>query len=236
MRHVAHDGHGTVVLLTAQRHHAGLHAGDELVEALEVLGHRVGVRAEDPVRSLEQVGAGAVDAVLLRSGHGVAGHVVARHGQELRRGVEHVGLGGDGVGDDALIAPVGKQAEVVVHAGHRRGDHHELAALAHEGGQRRVVGSHGARGPAALLGQLAGARVHVDAHDEGVREGLGDGGGKRGADEPQAHDGDGVEGGSAGSVGVGGLRGRGCVGHGVSHPRSGSGAQGGEMPRRDALL
>ena len=139
VRHVAHHGHGGVMLLAAQRHHAGVEAGHQLVQVLEVLGHGGLVGAEDPVRALEQIGAG--DAALLGAGHGMARHVARRRGQKLGGRGEDVAFGGDGVGDDAGIAPVAQAGEVVVHSGHRRGDDHELTIVFDESAEGGVVGA-----------------------------------------------------------------------------------------------
>lgn len=144
MRHVAHHGHGGVMLLAAQRHHAGVEAGHQLVQVLEVLGHGGLVGAEDPVRTLEQIGAGAGDAALLGAGHGMARHVARRGRQKLGGRGEDVAFGGDGVGDNAGIAPVAQAGEVVVHSGHRRGDDHELTIVFDESAEGGVVGPEAA--------------------------------------------------------------------------------------------
>ena len=138
---MAHHGHGGVVLLAAQRHHAGIQAGHQLVQMLEVLGHGSPVGAEDPVRAFEQIGACAGDAALLGAGHGVSRHIAFGRGQKLGGRGEDVPFGGDGVGDNAGVAPVAQAGEVVVHGGHGSGDNHELAIVLDEGAESRVVGA-----------------------------------------------------------------------------------------------
>ena len=192
---MAHHGHGGVVLLAAQRHHAGVEAGHQLVQMLEVLGHGGLVGAEDPVRALEEVGAGAGDAALLGAGHGVSRHVARRGRQKLGGRGEDVALGGDGVGDDAGIAPVAQADEVVVHGGHGRGDDHELAIVLDEGAEGGIVGARGLVAPAALDSGGAGSGVRI--HPEDARGGHlgGHRPGERRPDEAEAYDGHGREGG-----------------------------------------
>ena len=181
--------------LAGQRHHAGIEASHQLVQVLEVLGHGGLVGAEDPVRALEEVGAGAGDAALLGAGHGMARHVARRGRQKLGGRGEDVALGGDGVGDDAGIAPVAQADEVVVHGGYRRGDDHELAVVFDESAEGGVVGARGRVAPAAVGGGGAGGGVGI--HPEDARAGhLGRKcPGQRRPDEPEAYDGHGREGG-----------------------------------------
>ena len=113
VRHMAHHGHRLVVVLARQGDHAGAERRDQLVQAREVLGRRGRVGAEYPVRALEQVGAGTVDAVFLGTGHGVARHVVLGMRQRARGNCRDARLRGGGVRDDAAEIPGRQTLEAV---------------------------------------------------------------------------------------------------------------------------
>ena len=169
------------------------HAGDQLVQAREMLGRRRGVGAQDPIRALEQVGARALDAVHLGARHGMAGHVVVRMREDLGGDLRQVRLGGSGVGDDALEAPFGEQTEDRLGGVHRRRHDGEIR-LQDEIAERGCVRRGRAVDPPLRDRDLAGALVDVGAEQPDSGIGVAQRRGERRADKPQARDGDAGEG------------------------------------------
>ena len=187
MRHVADHGHRLVVVLARQRDDARADGGDQLVQAREVLGGRVGVGTEDPVRALEQVGSRAFDAVHLRAGHGMPGHEVLGMRQDALGQSRDARLRGGGVRDDAAIVPPREVFEVALRRADGRGEHHEVAAVADEAFERRIVRQRAVRGPAALDG--FGQRAFVDVDSQHPRVGIrrAHSGGERGAHQSETY-------------------------------------------------
>ena len=70
--HVAHHGDEAVVALGGEGHHLGAEAGHDRRHRGEHGIARLGRRREHPDGALEQVGVGAVEALLLGAGHRVA--------------------------------------------------------------------------------------------------------------------------------------------------------------------
>ena len=125
----------------------------------------------------------------------MARHVARRGRQKLGGRGEDVAFGGDGVGDDAGVAPVAQAGKVVVHSGHGSGDDHELTIVFDESAEGGVVGARGRVAPAAIGGGGAGGGVGI--HPEDAHAGhLGrKRPGQRRPDEPEPYDGGGREGG-----------------------------------------
>ena len=145
MRHVADHGHRLVVVLARQRDDARADGGDQLVQAREVLGGRVGVRTEDPVRALEQVGSRAFDAVHLGAGHGMPGHEVLGMRQDALGQSRDARLRGGGVRDDAAIVPPREVFEVALRRADGRGEHAGSSGSAPSVAQPRSTASASVR-------------------------------------------------------------------------------------------
>ena len=187
MRHVADHGYRFVVILARQRDDARADGRDQLVQAREVLGGRIGIGTEYPVRALEQVGSRAFDAVHLGAGHGMPGHEVLGMRQDALGQSRDARLRGGGVGDDAAIVPPREVFEVALRRADGRGEHHEVAAVADEAFERRIVGQRAVRGPAALDG--FGRRAFVDVDSQHPRFGIrrAHSGGERGAHQSETY-------------------------------------------------
>ena len=189
MRHVADHGHRRVMLFARQADDARADAGDQLVQAREVLGRRIGVGAQDPVRALEQVGASAHDTVLLGAGHRVSGNEVLRIRKRVRGHLDDAAFRGCGIGDDAAIIPLGQIFQIVFHHADGRCQNHQVAAVFDKRAELRGIGGGGSGGPASVDGLDAGGQVGVDGHDLRRRVRRAQCGGKAGADEAEADDG-----------------------------------------------
>ena len=193
MRDMAYDGNGIIMLVRRYGNHARVQARDELMQTLEMLGRRVRVGAQNPVSALEKIGAGAVDAVLLRTCHGVARHVIAAVRQNLSRRRKDMRLRGKRVGNDAAIIPIAQKAQVIIDRRNRRRQDDEVGTLFHEIGERLAFGSAGVRDPPARDCLAAGPRIDVDPEHLDVGVAFCDGGRKRRADKPQPDHGDVIE-------------------------------------------
>ena len=173
--------------------YARAQARDELMQALEMFGRRVRVGAQNPVSALEKIGAGTVDAVFLRTRHGMARHVIATMQQNLFRRREDVSLRGKRVGDDTAIIPISEKAQVIVDRSNRRRQDDEICTVLHEIGERLAFGGASVRHPPTRDRLAASPRIDVDPEHLDIGVGFRDGGRKRRADEPQPDHGDVVE-------------------------------------------
>ena len=159
------------------------------MQAREVLGRRVGVGAQNPVRALEQVSAGALDAIFLGAGHGVARHVIMRIRKRFGGHADDAAFRGRRVGDDAAVAPLGQVFQIAFHHADGRCQNHQVAAVFDKRAELGGVGRR--RGGCPAAADSLAARGHVGVHGKQLRLGarLAQRGGEASADQPEADDG-----------------------------------------------
>ena len=193
MRNMAYNGNGIIMLVRRYGNHARVQARDELMQTLEMLGRRVRVGAQNPVSALEKIGAGAVDAVLLRTCHGVARHVIAAVRQNLSRRRKDMRLCGKRVGYNAAVIPIAQKAQVIVDRSNRRRQDDEICTVLHEIGERLAFGSTSVRHPPTGNRLAASPRIDVNPEHLDIGVGFRDSGRKRCTNKPQANHYDMVE-------------------------------------------
>ena len=193
MRNMAYNGNGIIMLIRRYGNNARVQARDELMQTLEMLGRRVRVGAQNPVSALEKIGAGTVDAVLLRTCHGVARHVIAAVRQNLSRRRKDMRLCGKRVGYNATVIPIAQKAQVIVDRSNRRRQDDEICTVLHEIGERLAFGGTSVRHPPTRDCLAASPRIDVNPEHLDIGVGLRDGGRKRCTDKPQANHYDMVE-------------------------------------------
>ena len=180
-------GHGTVVAFGRDDDEARAQAVDQLVQCRNVVGRRVLARAQNPVRALEQVGAGAVDAVDLGACHGMAGHEVLREPQQLGGHLRDALLRGSRVGDDARIAALGDDAQVRLVDIDRSCQDDEVAFGFQQFGKAWVFFGESLVDQALFQGDPARALVGVDARQVHLGPCFAHAPCNRGPDKPHSH-------------------------------------------------